>query len=255
MFYDLRITQKNNLAEYFAAATELGYSYVAVEHITTSRIGPETDVTAELRKGIESGQVQVAPAIPLVSVLSPAHGQTRGSLHVLTRLTVQLHDKAQMHSFATGTKALSAFDVVAVSPATEDFFIRACESLDIDIISLDLSQRISYNFHPKRVQLAISRGIMFEICYAHALATDPNTVRCVISNIVQLVRATKGRNIIFSGSAASVFELRAPLDVANLGVVWGLKPEQAMAAVSENCRLALLHGETRRTHRGALKLV
>lgn len=58
-------------------------------------------------------------------------------------------------------------DILAVRPMRQDAAKHACQAYEADIISID--------FHAKQVvpnhaaaQLAIQRGIFFEICYAPA---------------------------------------------------------------------------------------
>lgn len=58
-------------------------------------------------------------------------------------------------------------DILAVRPMRQDAAKHACQAYEADIISID--------FHAKQVvpnhaaaQLAIQRGIFFEVCYAPA---------------------------------------------------------------------------------------
>lgn len=55
-------------------------------------------------------------------------------------------------------------------------------------------------------------------------------------NFQLLVDWTRGKNLIISSGAPTVFELRGPYDVANLSSLLGLSMERAKAAVSKNCR-------------------
>lgn len=49
-----------------------------------------------------------------------------------------------------------------------------------------------------------------------------------------------------SSGAESVFELRGPYDVANLGLLFGLSEEQGKNAIGSNCRKLLLNAGSRR---------
>ena len=109
-------------------------------------------------------------------------------------------------------------------PTTEQAFLTACESLDVDIISLDLSTRLAFSIKPKQVKLAISRGIHFEISYAPAIRgsivfidfSDSSCRRNIISGAQSLIRATKGKNTFVSSAARTALELRGPYDIMNL---------------------------------------
>ena len=51
---------------------------------------------------------------------------------------------------------------------------------------------------------------------ASSLAPAAATRRNLISNALNLVRVTKGRNLLISSGAFKALELRGPYDVANL---------------------------------------
>ena len=56
-----------------------------------------------------------------------------------------------------------------MTPTTEKLFAQCCEKLDIDIISLDLSKRLPFFIKPKQVNVAMDRGIYFEIGYSASI--------------------------------------------------------------------------------------
>uniref|UniRef100_A0A8C9DLX4 Ribonuclease P/MRP subunit p30 n=1 Tax=Prolemur simus TaxID=1328070 RepID=A0A8C9DLX4_PROSS len=91
---------------------------------------------------------------------------------------------------------------------------------------------------------AIDRGLGFELVYSPAIK-DSTMRRYTISNALNLMQVCKGKSL----------EIRGPYDVANLGLLFGLSESDAKAAVSTNCRAALLHGETRKTAFGIISTV
>lgn len=48
-------------------------------------------------------------------------------------------------------------------------FTAACQQLDIDIISLDMSVRLPFYFKAANISSAIARGIVFELTYSTAI--------------------------------------------------------------------------------------
>ncbi len=70
----------------------------------------------------------------------------------------------------------------------------------MDIIALELWQRLPFKLKPALVKAALARGVFFEICYAPALR-EPSARRNLFANAQALVRATRGRNIIVSSGA------------------------------------------------------
>lgn len=63
--------------------------------------------------------------------------------------------------------------------------------------------------------LALERGIHFEFSYAPAIR-DATSRRYLFSNVLALIRLTRGRNLVLSSAATKEMELRAPWDTINL---------------------------------------
>ena len=66
----------------------------------------------------------------------------RRTLSVIRRLTVLAEDPSLLH--VLGSPPAETYDLLAVRPGSEKVFQHACSTLNIDIISLDLSQRIPF---------------------------------------------------------------------------------------------------------------
>lgn len=73
-------------------------------------------------------------------------------------------DPPLLQAAVANTPITSSYHLLAVQPQTERAFALACSSLDVDIISLDLSRRLPYRFKPALVKAAIARGLQFEVC-------------------------------------------------------------------------------------------
>jgi ribonuclease P/MRP protein subunit RPP1 len=52
----------------------------------------------------------------------------------------------------------------------EKIFQQCCSTLDIDIISLNLNEKLPFHIKHNMVGLAIQRGIHFELSYAASIA-------------------------------------------------------------------------------------
>ncbi|KDP44161.1 hypothetical protein JCGZ_05628 [Jatropha curcas] len=85
------------------------------------------------------------------------------------------------------------------------------------------------------VKAAMERGVYFEITYSDLIVSVEIRSQ-MISNAKLLVDWTRGRNLILSSAAPSVYEIRGPYDVMNLTSLLGLSVERAKAALSKNCR-------------------
>ncbi|KAF2754313.1 ribonuclease P/MRP 30kDa subunit [Pseudovirgaria hyperparasitica] len=235
MFYDLNVpwaAQDRELQRTIAFLDELGYNVVALNHTLSGKL--PGDLTCPIPQ---------TPDFPVPP-----------SMRILRRCTLTLHDPSQNHRIST----LSAnYDILALRPTDEKTLKQACESADCDIVSIDMTQRLSYYFKFKMLSQAIERGARIEICYGPSiLAKDSLARRNVISNVIQLIRATRGRGIIISSGATNALGCRAPWDVINLTTVWGLSQERGKEALSTESRNLVAFAQLKRnSYRGAVNVV
>ena len=149
------------------------------------------------------------------------------------------------------------YDLVAARPTDERTLQQACQSLDVDIISLDLTRRFERHFKFPMLGAAIARGIKIELCYSQGiLSSDPQAKRNLISNATQLIRVTRGRGLIFSSEAKGVLGIRAPSDVINLASVWGLGSEKGKDGLTKEARSVVEHARLKRqSFKGVVDIV
>lgn len=175
-------------------------------------------------------------------------------LRFLRRCTLTLTDSAQNHRLRDLN---AAYDIVALRPTDEKTLLQACQNLDCDLVSLDLTIRYSFHFPFGTVAAALNRGLKFEICYSPGiLANDSRARTNLISNATQLIRATRGRGIILSSEASRAQGCRGPWDVANLAAIWGLSQERGKEAVSNAARSVVVSAALKRSsYRGVIDIV
>lgn len=65
---------------------------------------------------------------------------------------------------------MKSYDLVAVQPTADKIFQECCQSLDVDIITFDLSQKMDFRIKRNTVKSAMTRGVVFEICLNSALS-------------------------------------------------------------------------------------
>ncbi|XP_019706305.1 uncharacterized protein [Elaeis guineensis] len=153
-----------------------------------------------------------------------------------SRLTVSISAKSAAAALHPGNPVLRTYDIAAVRPFNQVAFDEACKFSEVDIISIDFSQRLPFRLKLPMVEVAIKRGLYFEITYSHLIA-DVHVRRQMLSDAKLLVDWTRGKNLIISSAASTANEIRGPCDVANLSAfLLGLSIERAKANISENCR-------------------
>lgn len=147
--------------------------------------------------------------------------------------------------------------MIAARPTDEKTLQQACQSLDVDIISLDLTLKFEKHFKFPMLGTAVSRGIKIELCYGQAiLSSDATAKRNLISNATQLIRVTRGRGLIFSSEAKSVLGLRAPSDVMNMASIWGLGLERGKDALTKEPRSVVEFARLKRhSYKGIIDIV
>ncbi|XP_029465710.1 ribonuclease P protein subunit p30 isoform X2 [Rhinatrema bivittatum] len=240
VFADLNIPNVpdvKRLRSILETAAHLGYSTVAINHIADFQ---------EKKKEIDKPvcPAEIFPSLPVVQ------GKSK-SIKIVTRLTLIASDPSHCNVLRSTSPRSKLYDIVAVFPKTEKLFHAACTSLDVDLICIHVTEKQPFFFRRPPINVALERGIFFELVYTPAIK-DSTMRRYTISNALSLMQICKGKNVIISSSAERPLELRGPYDVATLGLLFGLSEADAKAAVSSNCRAALLHGATRKTAFGVV---
>ncbi|KAK2804822.1 hypothetical protein FQN51_001464 [Onygenales sp. PD_10] len=232
MFYDLNVPYTPNdpeISNTLSFFSELGYTTVALSQ-------------------------SISGKLPNNLTPPPPPPSPPANLTLLTRLTISVSDPSQNHRL---TPLSQSFSLIALRPLNEKCLTLACNSLDCDIISLDLSTRLPFHFKFKTLSAAIARGVRFEICYGPGVTGSGGEARRnLIGNAMALVRATRGRGIIVSSEARRALGVRAPWDVVNLACVWGLSQERGREAVGEECRKVVALAKVKRgSWRGIVDVV
>ncbi|KAG0744915.1 hypothetical protein G6F57_003166 [Rhizopus arrhizus] len=192
----------------------------------------------------KTGILDVKPVSPISPNLFP-------NMKQLTRATIEIDDHKKNYQISSNTTS-SHIDILAVRPSTVDVCKHACQNLEIDIISLDLANtKTSPNF--AAAQVAVSRGIFFEICYAQSFR-NPSKKSAFFSSVKRLVEVTRGHNLFFSSEALRALEIRKPADLRILGALFGMTQDQIEAAVTLNYAKLLKKAETRKsTYNAAIR--
>ncbi|KAK5112520.1 hypothetical protein LTR62_004277 [Meristemomyces frigidus] len=235
MFYDLNVPYHAGDAQLprtLAFLSELGYNVVALNHTIVGKL---------------PAQITCAIPCPLPYKDLPP------GLQIHRRVTLTLTESYQN---ARLTELARAYDVLAVRPIDERTLQLACSSLDCDIISVDLTQRLPYYFKFKMLSEAVKSGKRLEICYGQGLMSDSSARRNLISNATQLIRASRGRGLMISSEAKAAVGCRGAWDAINLATIWGLSQERGFEAMSKEPRSVIVTAQLKRTsYRGVIDVV
>ena len=220
IYYDLNVPQELASTAYLKRLEQLGWGAVAINYTFTGK----------------------APKELCPYVKNPAVG-----LKQCTRLTFVLDDPQQ--NFVLGaSESIRSYDILAVRPTTERTFQIACQSLEVDIISLDLSEKLPFNIKHGLVREAVGRGIVFEISYGASVSNTGSKRRAALSAVMHLVRVmgkAKGL-IVSSGRVSGEGSLRAPHCARNWVEMVGVKPDSSLTLTVDNAIRIIRHAGDRK---------
>ncbi|KAI8147949.1 RNase P subunit p30-domain-containing protein [Fennellomyces sp. T-0311] len=137
----------------------------------------------------------------------------RPGVELLTRVTVEIEDTKKNYQMVLSNAANQSVDILAVRPLTLDVSRHACQNYDVDIISINCATKRVIPNHAA-AQVAITRGIFFEICYAQAFHCKERSL--FFTNVKRIVDVTRGDNLIFSSEALRALDIRQPGDLRML---------------------------------------
>ncbi|KAF3764534.1 PHP domain-like protein [Cryphonectria parasitica EP155] len=276
MLYDLNIvwtpqTTQAGLERTLRFSHSLGYNVVALNHILEPPIPAQVTNPIPQIGPVHSSFPQLPPIAASTNDPSSAPPTTTSSTKplptVLRRATLLVSDPAANHRLPL---LVQTYSLLAARPLTERAFAALTTGTsfsEVSLISLDLSVSQPFRFRPKPCMAAVNRGVLFEVCYGQLLLAggtggDAPSARAratFIANVLELVRATKGRGIVLSSecrAAGGGGALRAPADVVNLLACWGLGPERGLEGLGVNPRSVVVNeGLKRRSFRGVVDIV
>ncbi|EDR28898.1 ribonuclease P protein subunit p30, putative [Entamoeba dispar SAW760] len=129
----------------------------------------------------------------------------------------------------------SSFELVAIKPMSDKVFVDACTSFQIDLITFNYSEQLSFRFHVPTLRTAMNRGLFFEIDLSPLLEqSDQKQKQSFILNATDLITATKGKSIILSSGATTINGFKGTKDLIAMGIMLGLTTSQAYDAVYVN---------------------
>lgn len=239
---------RNTLIE---MAARLGFKRACVETEVDNIWNPKSGGKKKKKEDLDNGNQPPSNPVPHPSSLGLPQPD---GLRLFSRLTFPLTDPIQINKMASNN--VLAYDIIAVEPEDERLFHKVCtESENIDLVTFKYSSGNTPSFKIQRsiVKVAIERGLHFEINIGPGLRTSTNARQHLISYGTKIVTATKGKNIILSSGAIKSSEMRGPYDLMNLGVLFGMKQDQAKDAVSKNFSALLRHSLTRQFAGGAVQ--
>lgn len=231
----------------------VGYGAVAINHTVEGKLPKSVH-----RRRAPPPTPQTCPFGRIEYSSPPGERQP---LRQYSRLTLVLSDPQQNYGINGGGDVIRSYDIIAVQPESERMFQTACTSLEVDLITLDLSVRLPFPIKAGFLRQALDRGVSFEILYAPIVA-EVGARRNAIGNTRTLLRlGLRGRKgsaagLVLSSGATAVWQLRAPQDVLNLAGLLGIAADARKGCLAAVPASVLMHASTRKhTFKAALAIV
>lgn len=166
-------------------------------------------------------------------------------MKVMTRVTICLEDQNIVYKLLQN-QSLKRYDLLAVQPANDKILNQVCGgSLECDILTFNYADRLPVDLKRANLTLPRSRGVCFEINYTDAFTSQSGRMN-TISSAQLVMEKTKGKNVLISSGARTDISLRGPYDVANMGLLFGMKEIQGRESVFTTGSLCIKHSDSRR---------
>lgn len=186
-----------------------------------------------------------------VSQLNTSDLEKRGKVfRQFSRITFTANEQVVINKVFIHPTILS-YDIVAVrpgEPAVLDTLSRKTELFDIITIDHLEEHRTKWLSLSKVMDRIRNDGVFYEIAYAESLM--PATRKNTLFNGRVLMRSLKAKNIILSSGAETMLDLRSPVDVMNMSLLWGVANNEARKMISGFPKNLLLQAECRGTGNG-----
>ncbi|KAH8328446.1 hypothetical protein KR067_009565 [Drosophila pandora] len=251
-FYDFSIIYNKDdkvMRALLNELVELGYKTIAIEQSFDhskkepgkrgSEMFPEPHKIEHLRKEFQ-GKLRILQRLTILYVdVNVSHAM------VNYKRKVFLENEFNKLFLQSVSLNLRKFNLIAGQPKTDAALTHCCTTFNGDLVTFDPVAGSRLLVNRKAYQIAVRRGMFFEIKYAPAIA-DSNNRKDMIKIAQNYCTKGKSKNIIFSSGAVHEFQLRGPYDVANFAFIFGLSEDQGKNAVDRNCRQLFLKAESRR---------
>ncbi|CAI2351768.1 unnamed protein product [Caenorhabditis sp. 36 PRJEB53466] len=209
------------------------------------------DELADGIAGILKKKLIPPPHFVDVSQLDTSELEKRGKVfRQFSRITFTANEQVVINKVFIHPTILS-YDIVAVRPGDAsvlDTLTRKTELFDIITIDHLEENKAKWLSLSKVMDRIRGDGVYYEIAYAESLL--PVTRRNTLFHGRLLIRSLKSKNVIFSSGAETMLDLRSPVDVMNMSLLWGVANNEARKMISGFPKNLLLQAECRGTGNG-----
>lgn len=183
-------------------------------------------------------------------------------LRLFSRITLIVNDSSKIPSL---NKLNNYFDIIAIQPNNEKALQLTVMNLEIDLLTINLSNKLNFFLKFKTLHSAIEKGIKFEINYSQLISgnegyinneTNSNLIKKnFFNNVLQLIRGTRSNGLVISSGAQNPLQLRNINDIIILLSTLGLNKNKSKKFITEIPEKVLINGKLKsKSHRQTIVL-
>lgn len=219
---------------------EYGYRVLAFNTLVDLEVlhGPQQSKAKKKKSG------PAEDPIPLPITHHDINEEISSKIKILQRITVKYSEPGQVIKLKD-SKNFKQYQIFAVQPSSISAFSHACSILEVDIISFGCEDRLSFPLSRKMYQVAVQRGIHFEVCYSSLIVSSDSRIHCIQTcHLISI--SGKSKALILSSGASHSLHVRSPHEIQSMALLLGLSHVQAKQSIESYPRAVLLRAYGRR---------
>lgn len=116
-----------------------------------------------------------------------------------------------------------------------------------------MGEKIPFMLKRSPVFEAIRKGKFFEITVGALY--DANKKRVCMTNCLNIIKATKGKNLIVSSDVSTTLYHRSGYDICSLLISLGLNKDQAYQCLTDNPKRCVAVGRFKKSYKGTIEVI
>jgi len=246
-------------------ANELGYNGVALNEVINDhelKSWKQTPINMSIAHGtldssaIKRSEKKLQNRSSHIDLALPSNPtMKRKDFHVLRRVTVVLNDPQKVKLLHKFGENLGETDLFAIHCMNQVGLVKALETVQFDILSLDFSTNEFVTIKRHLVQHIQKKGVMVELNIGSLLEEDgkgQSRIAVFIRSMSSLTRFISPDRILLTTGANTPLKLRSPSELIAFAHVIGLQKLTPKMLSIDNVLSALYKSGCRRSSCGAI---
>jgi len=255
----------NSLGPIINRSNELGFNGIAFNETLNDhelKSWKQTPISPSIARGalnassISRSDKKVVSRMSNIDLALPSNPTMEPrDFHVLRRVTVILNDPMKVKLLQKFGENLRETDLFAIHFMNQGGLVKALETVQFDILSLDFSTNEFVTIKRHLVQHIQKKGVMVELNIGYLLEEDgkgQSRIAVFIRSMSSLTRFISPDRILITTGANTPLKLRSPTELISFAHVIGLQKLTPKMLCIDNVLSALYKSGCRRSSCGAV---